>query len=84
MVQLYVAPLKLKQERAQKELRGVERVYIPVGETRELRFRLKPDKDFTICDAQKKAYVVDSGKYQLQIGASSADIRLRQEVRVKQ
>jgi len=83
VVQLYVAPIKPKQERAQKELRGVERVHIPAGETRELKFRLKPDKDFTIYDAQKKAYVVDSGKYQLQLGASSADIRLRQEVRVK-
>lgn len=83
VVQLYVAPLKPKQERAQKELRGVERVHIPAGETREIKFSVKPDKDFTIYDAEKKAYVVDAGKYQLQVGASSADIRLRQEVSMK-
>ena len=64
-------------------MRGVERVHIPAGETREIKFSVKPDKDFTIYDAEKKAYVVDAGKYQLQLGASSADIRLRQEVNVK-
>jgi beta-glucosidase len=83
VVQLYVAPLKPKHERALKELRGVERVHIPAGETRELKFSVKPEKDFTIYDAEKKAYVVDAGKYQLQVGASSADIRLREEVSVK-
>jgi beta-glucosidase len=83
VVQLYVAPLKPKHERAQKELRGVERVNIPAGETREVTFSVKPDKDFTIYDAEKKAFVVDAGKYQLQVGASSSDIRLRQDVSVK-
>jgi beta-glucosidase len=83
VVQLYVTPLKPAHARAQKELRGVERVHLQAGETREVKFSVKPDKDFTIYDADKKAYVVDSGKYQLQVGASSTDIRLRKDVDVK-
>ncbi|WP_338331071.1 fibronectin type III-like domain-contianing protein, partial [Xanthomonas citri] len=33
-------------------------------------------------DEQRKAYVVDPGAYEVQIGASSADIRARQRFTV--
>jgi beta-glucosidase len=83
VVQLYVAPVKPERSRARKELKGVERIHLRPGETRDVNFTLRPNKDFTIYDPAQKAYVVDKGKYEIQLGASSADIRLRKEVRVK-
>ncbi len=75
VVQLYLAPLDARRPRARQELHGVERVTLKPGEARLLTFTVKPDRDLTIYDDVKKAYAVDPGKFEVQIGASSADIR---------
>jgi beta-glucosidase len=38
---------------------------------------VKPDRDLIIYDDTKKAYAVDPGRFEVQIGASSADIRAK-------
>lgn len=83
VVQLYVAPIKPEHNRARKELKGVTRIHLRAGESREVNFTLHPNKDFTIYDTAQKAYVVDKGNYEIQLGASSADVRLRKSVKVK-
>jgi beta-glucosidase len=55
-------------------------VHLQKGEQQELSFTLLPNKDLLIYDEQKKAYAVDAGRYEIQVGASSSDIRLRQEI----
>jgi beta-glucosidase len=77
IVQLYLRPLDPRRPRALKELRGIERVSLKPGESRQVRFTVKPDRDLTIYDDGKKAYAVDPGRFELQVGASSADIRAR-------
>lgn len=77
VVQVYLAPLDPKRERATKELRGIERIELKPGESREVRFTVKPDRDLTIYDEAKKDYAVDPGRYEVQVGASSSDIRSR-------
>jgi beta-glucosidase len=75
VVQLYLAPVGPQRSRAIRELRGIERVTLKPGEARQLSFTVKPDRDLTIYDDEKKAYAVDPGKFEVQVGASSADIR---------
>jgi beta-glucosidase len=75
VVQLYLQPLDPKRTRARKELRGIERITLPPGESRTVTFTVQPARDLAIYDAVKKAYAVDAGKFAVQIGASSADIR---------
>jgi beta-glucosidase len=82
VVQLYVRELSPPEPRALKELRGVERVTLAAGETRRVTFTLLPARDFTHYDVERKAYAVDAGSYEIQLGASSADIRLRSTVAV--
>ena len=77
VVQLYLRPLDPKRPRAHKDLRGVERVTLAPGESRQISFHVKPGRDLTIYDDAKKAYAVDPGNFEVQIGASSADIRAR-------
>jgi len=76
-VQLYLHPLDPKRERALKELRGFRRVHLQPGESRELRFVLSPARDLRHYDEAAGAYAVDPGRYEVQVGASSADIRAR-------
>jgi beta-glucosidase len=82
VVQLYLAAKNPKREHALKELRGFQRVHLQPGEAREIEFGIVPSRDLRIWDEAAAAYVVDPGDYEVQIGASSADIRLRQTFRV--
>jgi beta-glucosidase len=77
VVQLYLQPVDPQRPRALKELRGMERVSLEPGESRQVRFTVQPARDLAIYDEVKKAYAVDGGKFELQIGASSADIRAK-------
>ena len=63
--------------RALQELRGIERVELRPGESKPVSFTLKPGRDLPIYDDVKKAYAVDPGRFEVRIGASSADVRQR-------
>ncbi|WP_033482158.1 glycoside hydrolase family 3 protein [Xanthomonas phaseoli] len=82
VVQLYLHPLAPQRERAGKELHGFQRIALQPGEQRELHFTFNANNALRIYDAQRKAYAVDPGAYEVQIGASSADIRARQRFTV--
>ena len=83
VVQLYVRPTDPKRSRALKELRGIERLTLKPGEERRVSFTLIPSRDLTYYDAQRKAYAVDAGSYEVQLSASSSDIRLRSSLAVE-
>jgi beta-glucosidase len=83
VVQLYLHPLEPKRERARKELRGFQRVHLRPGEEREVSFTLTPETDLRHYDEQRKAYTVDAGAYEVQLGASSEDIRTSKRFTVK-
>jgi beta-glucosidase len=42
-----------------------------------------PERDLTRYDVDKKLYVVDPGTYEMQVGASSSDIRVKSPLVVK-
>lgn len=73
VVQLYIHQ---QGQRAIRELRGYQRVYLQPGEIRQLGFTLSR-LDIQQYDPQQDGLKVMPGKVELMIGASSADIRLR-------
>ena len=75
VVQLYLKPLDPKHDRARHELRGFQRIHLQPGEERSVRFAITPEKDLRSWDEQRNAYAVDPGAYEVQVGASSADVR---------
>jgi beta-glucosidase len=77
IVQLYLKPLDPKRPRALKDLRGIERVSLKPGESRQVTFTVQPARDLAIYDPAKKDYAVDPGKFEVQVGASSTDIRAK-------
>jgi beta-glucosidase len=82
VVQLYLHPLKPQRERALKDLRGFERLSLQPGEEREVSFTFTPEMALRHYDDERKTYAVDAGAYEVQLGASSADIRLKKRFEV--
>lgn len=74
VVQLYVAPPQNGLYRPAKELKGFAKVSLQPGESQTVRFELN-DRSFAVwCDG---CWKVPMGSYEICVGASVADIRLR-------
>jgi len=80
-VQLYVRPLQSTMVRPVKELKGFAKLSLKPGETKTAEIKLSR-RAFAYYHPVHKDWVVDDGKFELLIGASSADIRARVEVTV--
>lgn len=83
VVQLYLHALDPQRPRARQDLRGFTRVALGPGESRAVEFSFTPIDDLRHWDAEAQAYAVDPGPYEVRIGASSADVRLRARVDVE-
>ena len=83
VVQLYVHDVESTRPMPLKSLRGFRRISLKRGESRRVSFTLVPEKDFACYDEEKKAFAVDPGEFEVQIGASSRDVRLAGRVRVE-
>jgi beta-glucosidase len=78
--QLYVRDVLASVVRPVKELKAFARVTLAPGESRRVTFTLPTDMlNFTGPDGTR---IVEPGVFDLMVGASSADIRLRTEVRL--
>jgi beta-glucosidase len=81
VVQLYVSHPSSKITRAIKDLRGFRRVTLRPGETRTVRFSV-PAASLAYWNERTHGWVVETEPVKLQVGASSADIRLEHAIRV--
>ena len=79
VAQVYVSCPGSKQLRPARELKGYEKVKLGKGESTTVSIVLGPD-DFSSYNASSHDWVVTPGSYTLQVGSSSADIRLETEV----
>jgi len=79
VVQLYVKHETSALEHSAEELRGFQRLAFQPGETKTVVFSL-PASLLACWDADQHRFVVESGKLELGVGISSADVRLWQSV----
>jgi beta-glucosidase len=76
VVQLYVHDVKSSVDRPVKELKGFRRVMLNPGQAQDVTFTLdKPALSFY--SAAKDDWVAEPGAFEVWIGASSRDIRLK-------
>jgi len=80
VVQLYIKDVESDKWMALKQLRKFERIALNKGEEKTLTFELDASKDLRYYDAMQRSYAVEPGSFEIQIGASSSDIRLKGEV----
>lgn len=82
VLQLYVADQTPDIYKAAKELKGFHKVYLEAGEEKEVEFTLEK-RSFAHYDVNTKDWEVLTGTYQIQIGTSSKDICLLQEIKIQ-
>jgi beta-glucosidase len=63
-------------------LKGFQRIDLKAGETRKVQFTVDRAA-LSYWSPEKKAWVADPGKFEIEVGASSRDIRLRAALDLK-
>jgi beta-glucosidase len=79
IVQLYVSDLEASVDRPSKELKGFTKVQLLPGQTKRTELVL-PREAFAFFSPTRRDWVVEPGAFELLIGSSSRDIRLRDRI----
>jgi beta-glucosidase len=82
IVQLYTHAQKSRVKQPIKQLRAFHRVELAAGQRKTVQLTVKAS-DLAFWDVTRDKFVVESGLYDVMVGASSADIRATRAVRVK-
>ncbi len=75
VVQLYVHDGHSRVDRPSHELKGFRRIELKPGESQIVKFRLDRSA-FSYWDSGSHQWMADPGEFEIQLGASSRDIRL--------
>ncbi len=79
IAQLYIHADTAGMFRPEQELKGFAKVSLNPGEEKEVSIPLT-DRSFAVWSIEENNWVIEPGVYELRIGASSRDIRLRARV----
>jgi len=76
IIQLYVRDVLSNLERPEKELKAFRKIPLAAGETKTVSFHLDREA-FWYYDPAKGGWIVEPGEFEVILGASSRDLRLR-------
>jgi len=82
VIQLYVKDMESSVIRPAKELKAFEKVALLPGEEKSVNFKLNK-RAFAYYNTDIKDWHVESGEYEILVGSSSKDIRLKEVVYIK-
>lgn len=83
IIQLYVHDRESRLPRPPKELKAFSKVSLEVGESKQIRLTLD-SRAFSYYNPAYGQWLAEAGQFDLLIGSSSADIRLSQEITLKE
>ncbi len=82
IIQLYVHDRESTLYRPEQELKGFEKIFLDPGEKKDVTFSLDT-RAFAFYDTASRDWQVEEGDFEIRIGASSRDIRLKETVHVQ-
>ena len=83
VVQLYIKDIESELAMPIKQLRRFDRIHLKAGESKTIKMTLTPSEDMRYYEPRLEKYTVEPGEFQIQIGASSDDIRLAKPILIK-
>ena len=82
VVQMYISDKESSVEREVKSLKGFKRVSLKPGESKKVS--LKIDKSaLAFYDVDSRSWVAEPGEFEVLVGSSSRDIRLKDDFELK-
>ena len=81
IAQIYVSDVQSSVFRPKKELKGFKKVFLKAGEEKEVSVTLD-SRAFSYYNVLIKDWHIESGDFEIMVGASSRDIRLKDTVNV--
>ena len=82
VVQMYVAHMGSKIERAQEDLRGFQRISLAPGTKVTVKFTLRAAAP-SYWNSERATWDIEANHVDVRLGSSSADIKLRSTVRIR-
>jgi beta-glucosidase len=82
VVQLYIQDLEPGIDKPGKELKGFAKIFLEPGASLPVTLSLTRDQ-FAHFDEQEEKWVVEPGMYEILLGSSSRDIRLREKIMIE-
>jgi len=79
VVQLYVKKMGSKLDMPIKSLKGFNRITIQKGDTKTIEFEF-PASELAYWNEKKYAWKIEKGAFEIQIGASSSDVKLKAQL----
>ncbi|MEK1367935.1 glycosyl hydrolase [Limosilactobacillus fermentum] len=79
IVQVYVANKVSRIEKPDRELRGFKKISLNPGESKKVKITLDR-RSFSWYNVEGSSWEMDNGQYEIQVGSSIIDIKLRKEV----
>jgi beta-glucosidase len=80
--QLYIRDVESSEPRPAKELKGISRVALKPGETKRLELEIG-ENALSFFSTKKNGWIAEPGEFQVLVGSSSRDIRLRKVFTLK-
>ena len=80
IAQLYIHATTNGMFRPEQELKGFAKVALEPGEEKQVTIALN-DRSFAVWSILENDWVIEGGTYEIRVGASSRDIRLRTEIK---
>lgn len=81
VAQLYVHQEKCSVDRPERELKSFHKVYLKPGESRVITLTLKKDA-FQYYNESRRQWVLEPGRFDILVGSSSRDLRLKGSVQL--
>ena len=83
IAQVYLSPTAADQPLKPIQLQGFARVELEPGQTKRVEMKLYTDQFGYYTHEGQRQWNIQPGTYTVKVGASSADIRLEQEITLK-
>jgi beta-glucosidase len=81
VVQIYVAPKNSLIDRPVKELKSFSKISLKPGEQKTVTMYLHA-RSFQYYNTEKKSWIADQGEYEIEVGASSRNIKLKEIIKL--
>lgn len=82
IAQIYVRDLECSVPRPDRELKGFAKIELKPGESKALKLELPP-KAFAFWAEEQNDWCIEAGEFEILLGSSSQDIRLRATVTIR-